>query len=547
MIKNLRDISILPKMAEKKGRTYTLLWATDLHYLPGHCSISLLFKNIEGDFYITDSIPPELLSYCTIGSFFKEGKKLENMPPTGDILRFTISSTAHNRIVLAKDAITDAEYPLTFPTTGDNATFLFNITEFCKHQHCLVFQSEGLKIVIPSFVIGGTYYFKSTSMREQVFSQKLEGLYEWIKIDSETKNAEILLKPGASDQDASDIVRFATNGFARNRWDMIMNYIRKRNGQYNPLKVDLPVQQDISILARGNFSENPEGGKTFVVFEILEENSRFPFDTISLLRRRYDSSGRDLMTISVSDSKDSDRMTHSSPAAREIQKILKERVRISNPNEKAIVKTKTYIEPDPRGKKEYLIVGVKREGEVDLSAQQEKNSAKKISKAKIERNQEETVAGYEMSLDEFVQMASELKEMEGITGWSYSEQLVWQKPRYNGKKRLSQKESYDGTEGNRRRCGYVSFQHQWKQVCLVEIDQRGLPNGCSTFVLCSAEHEAVAEADKVVKWYVEAVTQEKISARLAKVGVVFQVKHHPSSNSEADRSSWISRLLTILS
>lgn len=538
-------------MIEKKGRTYKLLWATDLHYLPGHCSISLLFKNIEGDFYLTDNIPPELLSYCTIGSFFKEGKKLENMAPTGDILRFSISSTANNRIVLAKDAITDTEYPLTFPTTGDNATFLFNITEFCKHQHCLVFQNKGLKIVIPSFVIAGTYYFKSTSMREQVFSQKLEGLYEWIKIDPETKHAEILLKPGASDYDASDIGRFATNGFARNRWNMIMHYIRKRSGQYNPIKVDLPVEQDLSILARGTFSDNPEGGKTFVVFEILEENSRFPFDTISIFRRRYDSSGRDLMTISASDSKNSDRMTHASPSAREIQKILKERVRISNPNEKAIVKTKAYIEPDPRGKQEYLIVGIKREGEVDLSAQREINSAKKISKAKIERDierdQEEKTTGYEMSLDEFVQMASELRDMEGISSWAYSEQRVWQKPRRKGKKRLSQKESYDGTEGNRRRCGYVSFQHEGKKVCLVEIDQRALPNGCSTFVLCSTEYEAAAVADKVVKWYVEAVTQEKISARLAKLGVVFQVKHHPSSNSEADRSSWISRLFTIIS
>lgn len=547
MIRDLRDISILPKMAEKIGRTYKLLWATDLHYLPGHCSISLLFKNIEGNFYITDSIPPELLSYCTVGSFFKEGKKLENVSPTGDTLRFTISSTANNRIVLAKDAITDAEYSLTFPTTGDNATFLFNITEFCQHQHCLVFQNEGLKIVIPSFVIGGTYYFKSTSMREQVFSQKLEGLYEWIRIDPETKHAEILLKPGASDHDASDIVRFAKNGFARNRWNMIMNNIRKKNGQYNPLQVDFPVEQDLSILARGNLSDNPEGGKTFVVFEIQEENSGFPFDTISLLRRRYDSSGRDLMTISASDSKNSDRMTHSSPSAREIQKILKERVRISNPNEKAIVKTKAYIEPDPRGKREYLVVGIQREDEVDLSAQREKNSAKKISKAKIERNPEETVVGYETSLDEFIKMASELKGMEEITDWSYSEQLVWQKPRHKGKKRLSQKKSYDGTGDNRRRCGYISFQYRGKQVCLVEIDQKILLNGCSTFVLSSAQHEAAKEADKVVKWYVEAVTQEKMATRLARLGVAFQVKHHPSSNSEADRSSWISRLITILS
>jgi hypothetical protein len=57
----------------------------------------------------------------------------------------------------------------------------------------------------------------------------------------------------------------------------------------------------------------------------------------------------------------------------------------------------------------------------------------------------------------------------------------------------------------------------------------------------------VSEAEKVVKWYVEAVTQEKISARLAKLVVVFQAKHHPSSYSEADKSSWISRLVTILS
>lgn len=552
MIQKLHEIAILPELLQEKGRTFELIWITDLFYLPGRCSISLLFRDVEnkGYRYKLDSIPPELLSYCTVGSFFKEGKKLHRLKPKGEEISFKINSTSINQIVPIVRAITDSEYNLDFLAEQQNSSYHHNITAYCKHQNCLVFRDDFTKVVIPCSVIAGTYYFRSTSMREQVLCQNLKGLYEWCYIDPDTHHAEILMKPGASDNDASHIARFANNGFAFNRCEMIMNHIRATgNRPPIPIKTDFPVKQELTITARGHLADNPEGGKTFIVFEILKENSEFPFKSITIVRRRYDpSTGRDMMVLSALDSDSSDRMVNTPPAAREIRKIIEKHVRFSNPNEEAMPTAKEYIEPNPNKKGEYRLVSKEAMEEANLSAQRRKNVEQKTAKAQIthRQNREPCNSGYEMSLDEFILMVSMLKEREGVTEWSYSEQPVWKKSTKKEMRHRSLKETYDGEEATRRRCAYFSFHYFAKRVCLVEIDQRQLPSGCSTFVLFSTKHEAVKEADNVVKWFVEGLAQEKMRAQLVKEGVTFKVKHHPPSNSKTDASNWVSRLIKII-
>jgi len=307
------------------------------------------------------------------------------------------------------------------------------------------------------------------------------------------------------------------------------------------LKIDLPVEQEkLTIRARGHLADNPAGGKTFVVFEILEENSRYPFESICVTRReRQKSSGENIAKISADETASSGKITRTSPSSRQSQKKLKSAsASIFNPNAMFIVVTNKHIEADPDKEKEHLIVGE------DLSAQRTKGSTQKVSNVMIEPEEEETPSGYEMPLEEFVRMAMELQGKKGVTDWSCSEETVWQKLRWKTT-RLTLKESYDRTEANRRRYAQVTFQYKGKQVCLVEIDQRGLPNGCSTFVLLSGRHDA-ALAAKVVKWYVESVTHEKVETRLARSGVSFRIKHHPPGNTASDRSNWLSRLIKIL-
>lgn len=78
---------------------------------------------------------------------------------------------------------------------------------------------------------------------------------------------------------------------------------------------------------------------------------------------------------------------------------------------------------------------------------------------------------------------------------------------------------------------------------MVEIDQEGLPNGCSTFVLVSSGPDVLKEAETIVRWYVESLKQDIMVQRLASKGISLETKRHPSSKSLKDISNWGNTLL----
>ena len=136
---NLDNFSILPKMRgqNQTKHTFQLVWNLDLNITSSCCLINLIFKNTLTGYYLVDSIPPELLSYCTIGSFFKNGIKVKDTKPLGDIIPITIRSSENNNISQINNLITDSEYDLSL-NMDFNSSFLDHQSLICKRQLCLM-------------------------------------------------------------------------------------------------------------------------------------------------------------------------------------------------------------------------------------------------------------------------------------------------------------------------------------------------------------------------------------------------------------------------
>ncbi|TSK07737.1 MAG: hypothetical protein FPO08_00010 [Geobacter sp.] len=287
---DIKQIVLFKEMLSDRflGETFRILWPLDLELSSSSQKIKLLLRNERNGFYLVGAVAPEYLFYCTIGSRFKEGKKLEG-PGLGNVFSFRVTSQDRNTVLLASNAITEDEYSLShsYQTNNpDGSPRLVDYGKYCKHQRCLVFNDGVDKIVIPCAVIAATYYFTSISMREQVFAQNLRGLYAFANVDPATREATILMKPGAGDDDIARIARFAIDPHAEKCWDAIMNLIRRdqwigKNGiKHCPITADIPVVQDLDLKVRGLRTANNRGGNTTVVFEILEENSRYPFERL---------------------------------------------------------------------------------------------------------------------------------------------------------------------------------------------------------------------------------------------------------------------------
>lgn len=549
---DLDKISALEKMRNDypADETFKLLWAQDLIKGFGNVTnistIDLIFQSETTRRYLVDAIPLELLSVYTIGSFFRAGEKISALP-VGVTQEIQITSTAHNRIVEAKDAFTDLEYGLNYPF--EHASVFLRKQEFLsKRQKCVVFFQGGQKIIFPCSVLAGFYYFTSSSMRRQLFAQHLKGLYEKADIDKSSKHATIIMKPGSSNEDAENIARFALDPFATKRWDLVMNSIRAEKGQYYRLTVDFPVEQVLNISARGHLSPDK---KVFIVFEILQENSEFPFETIEVQRRKHDNS-KSSQAISAEDPDVNNQLTSKSPSEKYIHSILANRVRSSNPNLANISRKETSIDANPSNKGHYT-TSSKVDDIVSLSVQPPTETNEKVAVAKVVRkktknkNKDEEKGkkeqGHMMPLQDYLEMAKKLEKLPGIYHFDITESTVFQKKRIGrAESETSNKERYP--EGGDRNCAYISLRHKRKHICLVEIDQKNLLNRCSTFVLIGGSSEVKKEAEKIPQWFVENVKHEKMAKNLRKKYIELEGIKHPSGNLTTDHDNWCTRLLS---
>jgi hypothetical protein len=534
----------------EKGRVFRLLWVIGLVSNHSKCFVTLAFQHTNSKYVLVDTIPPELLSYCTVGAYYSEGRRWNIRKPDGTSLPFTINSDENNCIIPTADAFSDKEYDLSLKGKLPDFSNAF------KNQQCFVQQLNDFKVVIPCFVLVSTYYFKSTSLREAVLSRKMESLFQECSLDHESKHAEIYLKPAGNIGDAKNIVRFVHDDFARSKINLCKDYLYAyRESSHRPIKADFPVKQKIDIKARGLLTTGNDGGKTFIVFQFEKENSAYPFDTIEI---KHDMPENEEPTdeprqgdYPKSSRKPGNRLNTKHASDNIVRQLLESSDHIENENAKAIKETNTVIKiPLEDDKKPWY----EHSDEVpELSTQpgstKDTNTAGASIREKDEQEREHLVS----TLDNFKIFADSLRdftftiksgeaEVSGkIVGYNYVEKIVWKRDYV---KRLSKKESYDNSQSNRRKCAYVTFSCHGKNVCLVEIDQAGMTgSGLSTVVLISDAEIRLKAAESVVKGFVLHITLEKRSEELKSQNIHLKTKKHPSTYDEAAQISWRAKLI----
>lgn len=553
-MESLDNISVLPKLSsqEEKDRTFKLIWVLDLVTDSSRQHVNLIFKNVHTNFIIIDSIPPELLSYCTVGSYFRNGKKLTTRPDDGDVLSFTINSNENNKFTTAKNAFSSEIYDFSI---NDKQVYY---ERFCQQQICFAQQINELKVIIPCFAIAATFYFKSTSLREAILSRKLSSLFHSCEIDKISRHARIFLRQNGNLGDAINIARFHLDVFAKNRLNLcINNQYAKASSKYHPIYVDFPTKQAISIVARGKLSENQDGTRTFVVFQILKENTHYPFDSIDVEYEVEDpSQGTESQgsPYPKPTGKCSGRLTNRSPSSGLVRHFLERSKSVTNINTDSIVENRIPVsKPSNFLNKPSTLVQIG--GKVDLSAQPSAPSDDSVARAHIQENNQERTWEFEFSLDMFIRMVTHMRDqpqalgkgkkmiLMPISNYRVVETEVYRRSEHG--EFLTLKESYDNSEINRRRCAYIFFICRGRYVCIVEIDQTGIGHGrCSTRVLISDQPISQVHAEDCVKDYVMANPIEERESVLGGLGIRLVRRKHPRSDDEDAQDMWRTWLLS---
>lgn len=533
---------------KRAGKIYRLYWVLDLTTDSSRCYVSLLFKNTQTQEVLIDTIPPELLSYCTVGSYFLNGKKIDRLRhPDGRRLEFTIDSAAGNHLIETSEAFSDVEYNLTCNEES------LKYSDICKKQFCFVQQVGDTKIVVPSFAIASAYYFKSSSLRHAILSRNLGSLFYNCNIEGGTKHAVIEMKPFGNLGDAKSIARFKLDAVANKNMKVCMNHLyANKNAPYKRLKFNFPVEQLLTIKARGYLTKDASEKKTFIVYQILREDSRFPFDSLEIIYEKEETKENDGKSVEfpVTKTKHNGHLSDSLPSDGLVRHLLKSSDKVENPNEKEIEEKRTAV-PKPPEEKTSQIVNDERETDISLQpgtlddGETSRGSVKEEDEHKPK--QVSSLANFKPMVDSLSSFSetmtlNKVKVLIQVTGYKYTEQFVWK--RKQSKAHLTLKESYDNSPQNRRNCAYVSFMCHDRYVWLVEIDQVGLPgNGCSTMVLISRNVISKDSAESVVKDFVQAVTHEKIRKGLSSSNIIFETKNHPEDYEDTTTRDWRNSLL----
>lgn len=540
---DLDNIKVLPKLRhpDEKGRIFRIIWVLGLVSDSSQCYVSLLFQNIISGYTIVDVIPPELLSYCAVGSHIRDGQKTFVHPPVGQRLKFTIDSTDNNPFIEAGKAFSDDTYDLTL----NNRNYYL---PDCRQQLCFVQQSGNTKIIIPCFVLAAAYYFKSSSLREAILVRKLESLFHECTLDQDTRHATIRLTDAGNVGDARCIARLQLDDFAQQRLNLCKDHLyANKYDNYDSLKslkIDFPVKQQLTIKARGCLSENIDGSKTFVVFEIIEEDSNFPFDTIDIYHNRQEESSAGAGSYPENRTKNSRNLSMLNPSPNIVRQFLESSPCLENLNEERVKEFRIPIlkNSSSEQKSSYPVY---ENTPSDLSSQPIAPTEAPVAVANI-REKKSGEDKISFNLDEFNKLVSPLgtdsestadEAYREITDYKCEIGTVWK--RSWATSCLSLKESYDHSPTNRRKYAYVTFKYLEQNICLLELDQISLPgNGCSTLILISTHEINKETCDLCIMGYVLNESLSRRGSALSEKEIRLQIKKHPQLGDEVGYSSW---------
>lgn len=549
---NIRDLAIFEKLTKvsRENNVYEVLCYLDVEFPDASTIINVLLRNVATGEYLKDQIAPEYMKFCSVGSYFKGGKKMVNRPPVGIVRDIEIDVPEPGNFHKFDSALAGTAHPENFLQKPGSTSY--DYSRQCHGQHCMVFKQGTDTIVIPCSVIAASFYLTSHSMRVQLFAQNLEGLYEAINFDELSKTALIIMHRNARTEDAKRIARFHISRHAKKCWDNVMNMARERaiigkKHTYYPLIAKIPViQNDLKMTVRGTDLPNSEGGTTLLVHEILREHTSVPFRKIYCGRRGNAEPVQDPITITEKDAKPSGNLTNKPPSKAYKGKWVHQFGVPSNPLWEE-VEFEEIVLPLSQKFSDFKTGTEQTDDTVDLSAQTPKghDPDQKVAKADLQPPKREPKQNntQRMALTAFREMVSEFGGMDGVSSLYMSDDLEVPLKGDEYRDRYTLRESYDKDPGNRRHYTYATFDYNGKHVCLVEIDQTGMSTRIGTYVLISGTRLGAAEALRAAYNFVQDSKLDDVEVDWRGKGVLFSTKSHPPKLEKDAWGSWRKRVL----
>jgi predicted type IV restriction endonuclease len=246
-----------------------------------------IFIDKDKNYYLS-FLPLKGLSAFPLGSIFEEMKAtsenvLQNVIDVKIVLNKKLTGFKQIKdIEILKDLFLKIPDEIS-GYTGQNKAVLNQLVAVYKDR------ISGKILYIPHYEIARWYYIRSSSMCRQVLSGNLEGLYYEAKyLDYYKKEAEIIMKHGSSNGDASEIFRFAKDGFANIMFhnfslDLAANkskYNEDKNYDTTKIRANFPVYGELNLKTKG-FSIDD---KSIFIYQFLEEDSSYPFNSLDVYR-----------------------------------------------------------------------------------------------------------------------------------------------------------------------------------------------------------------------------------------------------------------------
>ncbi|MBI5639609.1 MAG: hypothetical protein HZA17_04200 [Nitrospirae bacterium] len=534
---------------ENKDKIFRLVWVQNLDTLDHQFRV--LFKHIEANGkYLTTKIAPEQLFVYAPGAFYINGQRLQNPAEEGELVRISTKSPVRKFVKTAGEAFSDDLYDL----RHDRVIY-------SKSQYCVVIEDDTHEVIFPCFVLGATYYFTSASMCRQLFAQSLNGLYEpnSLHVNSISRHAKIHLKTNAADRDAADIIRFATNKNANRQWHSIVNRLRdsqRQQTQHNPkrgsdtnvpLITDFPVATELTMVVRAVCRYYPKLGKEkILVLEIVEENSPFDFDRVTIERIHGES-----RTVDVKRRAKARRTTNIVTVRVPSSELTNADVKNSAPP-KNVHKDNMIIDKEYETKtgKEGLTVppGATGKGKADLSLQESKadgNPEVRHGEIKPAEPLEPEIRHKEsFSLDDFQNLVNPLAKQEDVKDFQMVGPLAM--PIRSGRSAKGSLWEFSDKEHKiRRKYLRVGFNYKSRSTCLIEINQNGLLSTTSTYVLTDPDGATISQEEilQFLDMFVKRDAIEAIEKYFQEQGLTFLRKKHPTDKEDEHYQMWRQRLL----
>ena len=521
--------------ARYKDVKFKLHYIADISTKPGENYYNAIFKSIKAraDFDIQEKIYPELLNYYVIGNIYQQGERIDKSKYL-EILRIKFP-LLDGKILKIKEINEITNHSI----VNNNQRSKRSI----ENQYAYLGRLDGYYVIIPCHVIGLAFYFTSTTMRERIFDSKIQSLYHETGIDKEKGYPYVLLKTGVPDSDAAFIYFYANNKYASLKWHSIRNnmYAEKKsleaNKRFNslvPLKIDFPMQGSfyMDVLALKD-----ESSKRIFVYKILNAES-LVYNYEKIIIRRYRHKGieeniRDVPQNIVyrTKTKETGIISNEAPSYKNSTKIIED----DDDDFFGIEKIKEIINKDDN---ELLD---KEKGNINFVSGKE---AKDLSFSQLRDGRNSNIRPAEtkkaeqdyFSLEDFKELVKTFKEKydEFIEKDSFIISEQTKLPIRKGKKRLNNKEGYDG----RNIREYITTRFVFtgdgvgKNVLLIELDQKYSDKGFSTYILIGENIITAMQEMDFLRRYLLNVNLDNIENYFKIQDIIFIRKKHPDKNNK---------------